>query len=234
MAQQREGDEHDQPGQQPRVRIVVGDEQMATRVGIRHAVEPHGIVVVGEAVNAAQAVAICREQCPDVCVLSTRIPGNGIEAARLITGAVPGTKIVMLAASGRSEELFGALRAGADGYLLTTMSPSRLPHVIRGVMNGQAALPREMTADLIREFREHGHTRRVAVSPERDVELTTREYQVLERLRRRERTSEVAARLGITEVTVRRHVSSIVHKLGARDRGGVIDMLERAEHADRS
>ncbi len=209
--------------------LVLGDDHVATRVGVKRAVEPHGWRVVGEAETAAEALSLCLEHRPDACVLATRIPGNAIEAARAIKHALPATKVVMLSASERGEDLFSALRAGADGYLLMTMSPARLPHAIRGVVNGQAALPRELTAQLIREFRERGNRRRLEVSSDHIVELTAREFEVLEWLRRRERTVEVAARLGIAEVTVRRHVASIVQKLGAPNRRGLIEMLERAE-----
>jgi DNA-binding NarL/FixJ family response regulator len=213
----------------PELTLVIGDDQVATRVGIKSAVEPHGVRVVGEASSAAEALELCLLHRPDVCLLGTRIPGDGIQAAQLIKQSLPETKIVMLTASGRAEELFAALRAGAEGYLVMTTSPTRLPYAIRGVANGEAALPRDLTIHLIREFRERGHTRRVTLSPDNDVELTAREFEVLECLRKRERTAEVAAHLGITEITVRRHISSLVRKLGARDRSHMIDMLERCE-----
>jgi DNA-binding NarL/FixJ family response regulator len=210
--------------------VVLADDHLATRVGIRRALEPEGLRVVAEVGNAADAVQAAIEQRPDVCLLAVRLPGDGIEAARLIKQASPETKIVMLSASGRDEELFGALRAGADGYLLMTTSPSRLPIAIRGVANGEAALPREMTARLIREFRERGHRRRLPVSlAEPGVELTAREFDVLEQLRKRERTAVIAAQLGISEITVRRHVSSILQKLGVPNRNTAIELLERAE-----
>ena len=210
--------------------VLLADDQIGTRVGIRYAIEPHGFRVVAEAASVAEAVAAALRTSPDVCVLATGLPGNGIEAARLIKQTVPQTKIVMLTASGRNDELFGVLRAGADGYLLMTTSPTRLPHAIRGVANGEAALPRAFTAHLIREFRARGHRRRLALSiNDEAVELTAREFEVLERLRKRERTAEIAAHLGISEVTVRRHSSSILQKLGAPNRQAVIDMLDRAE-----
>lgn len=209
------------------LRLVLGDDQVATRLGVKRAVEPHGLRVVGEASSGSEAIELCMSRRPDVCLLAARIPGNPIEAIRVIKQALPETKVVILAVSTRGEELFSALRAGADGYLLMTMAPTRLPHAIRGVANGEAALPRELTAHLIREFRERGNTRRLEVSPDRTVELTAREFEVLDRLRRRERTVEVAAHLGIAEATVRRHVASIVRKLGATNRRGMIEMLER-------
>jgi DNA-binding NarL/FixJ family response regulator len=210
--------------------VLLADDQVGTRVGIKFAIEPHGFRVVAEASSMAEAVAAAVRTDPDVCLVATGLPGNGIEAARLIKETVPRTKIVMLTASGRNDELLGALRAGADGYLLMTTSPARLPHAIRGVANGEAALPRAFTAHLIEEFRAHGHRRRLALSvDDQAVELTAREFEVLERLRKPERTAEIAQHLGISEVTVRRHSSSILQKLGAPNRQAVIDMLDRAE-----
>jgi DNA-binding NarL/FixJ family response regulator len=212
--------------------ILLAHDQVATRVGIRAAIEPHGLRVVAEAGNCAEAVGAALRMRPDVCLLAATLPGGGIEAARLIAEAVADTGIVMLSASGRSEELFAALRAGADGYLEMTTSPVRLPHAIRGVANGEAALSRTLTAQLIREFRQPANRRRLAVSvDDHAVELTAREFEVLERLRRRERTVEVAGQLGISEVTVRRHVSSVLHKLGVPDRRAAIALLERSESA---
>lgn len=208
--------------------VVLADDHVATRVGVRRALEPHGLRVVAEVGNAADAISAALKYRPDVCVLGVRMPGNGIEAARQISDALPATKIVMLTASERDDDLIAALRAGADGYLLKTMSTARLPHAIRGVVHGEAALSRTMTARLIREFREGGRRRRLQLSVRgHGVELTAREFEVLERLRKRGRTAEIAADLGISEITVRRHVSAILHKLGTPNRRSAIELLER-------
>ena len=170
---------------------------------------------------------------PDVCVLSVGLPGNGIDAARLIKQSLPTVKIVMMTSSARDDDMFRALRAGADGYLLMNTPASRLPHAILGVARGEAALPRAMTARLILEFRERG-TRRRLVLPmsNREIELTARESEVLDQLRRYERTAEIAARLGISEVTVRRHAASVLQKLGMPNRRSAIEMLEREERLE--
>jgi two-component system, NarL family, nitrate/nitrite response regulator NarL len=209
------------------ITVLLADDQAATRVGIRRAIEPYALRVVAEASSAAEAVAAACEQRPDVCMLANRLPGGGIEAGRQIKQSLPDTKIVLLTAVGRSEELFEALRAGVDGYLLMTTSPSRLPHVIRGVANGEATVPRELTAELIKGFRERPNRRHLSIpAVDGGVDLTAREFDVLEHLRKGERTAEVARRLGISEITVRRHVSSILHKLGAPNRNSAIAMLE--------
>jgi len=212
------------------VTVVLGDDQDATRAGVRRALAPHGFRIVAEAENAADAVSAVQRHRPDICMLEVRMPGNGIEAARRISEELPETKIVMLTSSERHEDLVAALRAGADGYLLKTTSADRLPYAIRGVLRGEAALPREMATGLIREFQDHGRKQRVLLSVSgHRVELTAREFEVLERLRRRETTSQVAGHLGIADVTVRRHVSAILHKLGTPDRSSALALLDREE-----
>jgi DNA-binding NarL/FixJ family response regulator len=209
---------------------LLADDQVPTRAGIKRAIEPYGLSVVAEVSNAADALRMALETGPRVCVLAVALPGNGIEAARLITRSLPTTKVVMMTDSPRDEDLFGALRAGADGYLLMSTSWERLPHAIRGVVYGEAALPRGMTARLIREFRERGSRRRLHLpAGGGEAELTAREFEVLGRLRRRERTAEIAARLGISEVTVRRHVSSVLRKLGTPNRLAAVEVLEQCE-----
>jgi DNA-binding NarL/FixJ family response regulator len=140
----------------------------------------------------------------------------------------------MLTVSERDEDLFGSLRAGADGYLMASTSVDRLPHAIRGVVSGEAALPRQMTARLIREYRDRGRrpVPRLVVMG-RTIELTVREFEVLERLRKHERTGEIAGQLGISDITVRRHVSAALRKLGVSNRREAVDLLEHAEQSER-
>jgi DNA-binding NarL/FixJ family response regulator len=214
----------------PEVTIILGDDQVATRAGVRRALTPHGFRIVAEVETAADAVRAALQHRPDVCMLEVRMPGNGIAAARRISDELPDTKIVMLTGSQRHGDLVAALRAGAVGYLLKTTSADRLPLAIRGVLNGEAALPREMATGLIREFQDNGRRQRVLLSVSGTrVELSAREYEVLERLHRRETTSQIAAQLGIADVTVRRHVSAILHKLGAPDRRSALALLEHEE-----
>jgi len=215
------------------LRVLVADDKTAARAGIKRVIEPHGLLVVAEATNAEDAVRLCLAHKPDVCVISVDLPGSGVEVARAINHALPKTKIVMMSATARDEDLLEALRAGADGYLLMSTPASRLPHAIRGVTRGEAALPRAMTGRLILEFRERGMRRRVMIHPDQaEVELTAREFEVFQRLRRHEGTAQIASRLGISQVTVRRHVASVLHKLGAPNRRRAIEMLEHGD-ADR-
>lgn len=215
------------------LRVLVADDQIPVRAGIKRAIEPHGLRVVAEAADAEEALQMSLAQRPDVCIVTVELPGSGMEVARAIKQSLPETKIVMMTGSAQSEELFEALRAGADGYLSMDTPVSRLAYAITGVMRGEAALPRAMTGRLVLEFRERGARRRVTLpSAEREVELTAREFEVLQRLRKHERTAEIAVHLGISQVTVRRHVASLSRKLGVPNRRRAIEMIEGAEQSE--
>jgi DNA-binding NarL/FixJ family response regulator len=218
----------------PQLRILIADDEVLTRAGIRRVLEGAGLSVAAEASNAADAIAAARAHRPDLCLLAVQMPGNGIFAAEQIRQSLPEAKIVMLTSSTREEDLFAALRAGADGFLPKSISAQRLPSALQGVIDGEAALTRVLTARLIREFRERGRKRMLEIRVNgRDVELTAREFEILERMRRGETTHAIAVHFRISEVTVRRHVSSIVHKLGVSDRRSVIALLGPAEDGRR-
>lgn len=213
--------------------VLVADGHPPTRTGIKRALEPHGLTVVAEASSAEEAVRMSLAERPNICVLAVELRGNGIEAARLIKEALPETKIVMMTLAPRDEEFLEALRAGADGYLLMNTSVSRLPYVLHAVSRGEPALPRDMTSRLITEFRQRGARRRIVLpSVQAPVELTAREFEVLERLRRREGTADIAAHLGISQVTVRRHVASLLRKLQAPNRRRAVEMLDQADETE--
>jgi DNA-binding NarL/FixJ family response regulator len=201
------------------VTVVLGDDQGGTRAGVRHTLETRGIRVLAEAGTAEQAIAAAIRHKPAVCVLAMHIPGGGIVAAHEIKAALPGTKVVMLSGSDRDEDLFAAIRAGADGYLLKTMSARRLPDAITGVLSGEAAIPRHLVTRLLEEFRRQGRPRAVYLpGSELPVEITPREFEVITRVSHGDTTAEIARDLRISQVTVRRHTSSVEHKLGAPNR----------------
>jgi two-component system, NarL family, nitrate/nitrite response regulator NarL len=213
--------------------LLLADDQIPTRTGVRMSLESDGLRIVAEVATAEDAVNAALKLRPDVCLLAVHLPGSGIEAARQIREALAETKIVMLTTSDRDEDLFASLRAGADGYLTMSVSSGRLPLAIRGVASGEAALPRQMTARLIREYRDRAR-RRVPklVVRGHEVELTVREFEVLERLQKLERTAEIAAGLGISEITVRRHVSTTLRKLGTPNRRSAIELLQHPEQSE--
>ena len=207
------------------IRLLIADDHEATRAGIRLAVEGHGFTVCASAEDSEGAVDAALRERPAVCLLDVNMPGSGIVAAQRIVAALPETAVVMLTVSQADDDLFAALRAGACGYLLKDIDSDRLPHALRGVLAGEAALPRTLVARVVDEFRRRG-TRRLRLVAERGPVLTEREWEVLERLREGDSTAEIASRLGVSPTTVRRHVSGILRKLHVPDRAAAVRTLE--------
>jgi DNA-binding NarL/FixJ family response regulator len=219
------------PPRQPEgITVVLADDHEATRAGVRLALQESGFTIVAEVASADDAVEAAVRHRPALCVLDLYMPGGGISAARRIRADVSDTKIVILTASPNDNDLFEALVAGAEGYLLKDTSAVRLPAALRGVLAGEAALPRALERRLIEEFRarELRSRRRRRFLPRRrgvEAELTSREWEVVELISEHLPTTVVAQRLGISEVTVRRHISSVMHKLDAPDRATAVQLL---------
>jgi two-component system nitrate/nitrite response regulator NarL len=211
------------------VPVLLADDHAATRAGVRLTLERRGFVIVAEADNADDAVAAALLHRPALCLLDVYMPGNGISAAQRIHDALPETKIVVLTVSADENDLLEALAAGASGYLLKDTPASRLPAALHGVLAGEAALPRKLERWLIDQFREPSRRfERRGVLPRRarrPAKLTTREWEVLELLADHLPTAAVAHRLGISEITVRRHISSAVRKLDVPNRTSAVELV---------
>lgn len=213
-----------------RRRVLIADDHVPTRAGVRVALEDGGFEVCAEAGSGPEAVEAARRSDPDICLLDVRMPGgDGITAAAEIAEALPNVQIVMLTASRNDDDLFASLRAGASGYLLKDTDPDRLPHALNGVLSGEAALPRALVARVIEEFRGRGRRRRLPVLRRLQVDLTDREWEILEQLREERSTREIAERLAISEVTVRRHVGAVLKKLQVKDRAAAVRLVAEAD-----
>ena len=206
--------------------VILADDHAPTRAGVRGALERAGFSVLAEVPDAAGAVEAAERERPDVCLLDIHMPGNGISAAAQITQAQPDIAVVMLTVSRDDNDLFDALRAGALGYLLKDTDPDRLPHALRGVLEGEAALPRALVARVIDEFRDRGRRRRLPLVKQRGVELTSREWEVLELMREDLSTAEIAERLFVSPVTVRSHIAALLRKLRVPDRKAALKLLD--------
>jgi DNA-binding NarL/FixJ family response regulator len=213
-----------------RISVLLADDHAAVRAGIRLALAGEGFHVVAEAADGPDAVQQAKEVKPDIALLDVNMPGSGIKAAEEIVQALPATVVVMLTVSRDDDDLFAALRAGASGYLLKDTDPGRLPFALRGVLDGEAALPRGLVARLIEEFRTRGKRRRLPLMRQRGVELTEREWEVLEFLHDGLSTIEIAERMTISPVTVRRHVSEILKKLRVTSREEAVQLMDRSHH----
>lgn len=200
------------------VRVLLADDQAMVRAGFRMILESESdIEVVGEAENGEQAVAATRRLRPDVVLMDIQMPvEDGLQATRRIADE-PGlsSRVVILTTFERDEYVFDALRSGASGFLLKNAPPEELVHAVRVVAAGDALLAPSVTRRIIEQFTQR------PVNPELDKRLqllTQREREVLVLLARGNSNAELAAELFVTEGTVKTHISSVLAKLGLRDR----------------
>jgi DNA-binding NarL/FixJ family response regulator len=197
--------------------VVIADDHPVIRLGVRMALIRGGFNVVAEAASRAGAVSAVLRERPDLCLLDLSMPGGGVEAAERIADLAPATSVVILTVSSDTDDVLAALRAGAVGYLTKDTSPARLPAALCGVLNGEAALPRALFGRVLRESRDFtAVARRPACVGE--VALTDREFEILGMLHSGLTTVEVGKALDLSPITVRRHVSTAVSKLGVADR----------------
>jgi DNA-binding NarL/FixJ family response regulator len=160
-------------------------------------------------------------------VVLAELPGGCIEAIRHVASEVPRTRLVVLSGRPSGEELVQAIRAGAVGYLARDTRSERLPEILRAVLAGEVALPRRHSQHLLEALRGRD-ARRSQLAARSDASLTDREWEVLELLADDISTTEIAQRLGITEVTARRHISSLMAKLAVPDRASAAKLLRRS------
>jgi DNA-binding NarL/FixJ family response regulator len=199
------------------IAVLVADDQSVVRAGLRVVLDAApDIAVVGEAANGAEAALRAAELRPDVVLMDVQMPGcDGIEGVRRIVGARLGVRVLMVTTFDLDKYVFDALRAGASGFVLKDIEPDELCAAIRTVHAGHSLLAPEVTGRLIDAFVQAPAPAPVqAVS----VPLTGRERDVIALVARGMSNAEVAAALFVAESTVKTHVSSLLLKLGLRDR----------------
>jgi DNA-binding NarL/FixJ family response regulator len=203
------------------VRIVVADDHQVVRTGFAALLDTQpDFTVLGTASDGAEAVRMSTELRPDVVLMDVRMPGtDGIEATRQLTGRAAGPRVIILTTFDLDEYVYDALRAGASGFLLKDVTAERLFDAVRVVAAGEALLAPAVTRRLISEFARMPPKGADQRAPAAAVaELTQRETEVLRLLAEGLSNPEIAARLVVTEETVKTHVSRVLHKLGLRDR----------------
>lgn len=210
-----------------RSRVLVAERDQPTRAGLRLVLAREGFAIAGEAGDAREAVETAIAERPDVALVAAELPGGGIEAARQIAAAVARARLIVLTSRPSGEELVEAVMAGAVGYLGRDVSLERLPAVMRGVLAGEVALPRRHSRHLVEALRRRD-ARRSQLAARTDAVLSDREWEVLQLVADGLTTGEMSRRLGISEVTARRHISSVMAKLGVSDRAGAAELLRRS------
>jgi len=205
-------------------RILIVDDHPLTRDALSGLLSQNGFEVVGEAGSGDEAVARAREVAPDLVLLDLSMPEmDGLTALPRLREAAPNAEIVVLTASEDEESLLGAIRAGAAGYLLKSEPPERIVSFLRGVAQGEAALSGAVARRLLDQVRT-GSGRTTVPDAVARV-LSARELEVLLLLDRHLGTDEIAARLFISEHTVRSHVKSLLAKLNVSSRREALEKL---------
>ena len=199
------------------IQVILADDQPLIRAGLRRLIEQiPDIDVVGEAGTGAEAVRLARDAHPDVIIMDIRMPGmDGIEATQLITAGQTPTRVLVLTTFDDDDYVYGALRAGASGFLVKDMALEDFLTAIRVVAAGDAIIAPSVTRRLIAQFASQSRPDR---KPRALTGITDREREVLRLVGLGMSNAEIAAALYITVGTAKTHVARLLAKLGARDR----------------
>ena len=200
------------------IRVLLADDQAMIRGGLRLILEDQpDITVVAEAADGTEAVRLARQLRPDVCLIDIRMPGkDGIEVTRAIAGpGVPDPlRVVIVTTFDLDEYVYGALRAGAVGFVLKGASPALLAEAVRAAHAGDALISPQVTLRLLR----HVAPARASAARQPVAPLSDREVEVVQAIAKGRTNTEIAAELFISLSTVKSHLASIHNKLGVRNR----------------
>jgi DNA-binding NarL/FixJ family response regulator len=206
------------------IRVGIADDQALVRDGLRVQLGyAEGVTVVGEAANGEQAVAPARQQRPDVLLMDIRMPVlDGVEATRRVRAdpALSEVRVLILTTFDLDEHVYGALSAGASGFLLKDATPEEIVHAVRVVAGGESLLAPAITTRLVREFARRPSGGRP--KPGALDGLTAREREVLVLVAQGLSNAEIADRMVVSPLTAKTHVSRILTKLNLRDRAQLV------------
>ncbi len=199
------------------IRVLIADDHELVRMALRTLLEAEtDLEVVGEAHDTESAISQALSLQPDVLLLDLRMPGlGGIEVCRRVKSAIPDTAVLVITSFDDDEELFGALEAGANGYLMKDTRPDRVVHAVRSVYDGQTVFDAGIASRILNGRDESAGTSANNVLAE---PLSDRELEVLTLMARGHGNRDIARELWIGESTVKTHVSHILRKLGQSDR----------------
>lgn len=196
-----------------KITVVIVDDHTIVRQGLRTYLELQpDVVVVGEAANGSEAMAVVKDNLPDIVLMDLVMPVmDGVDATRAITALSPSTRVIVLTSFSEDEKVFASIKAGAQGYLMKDVLPSDLVAAIRTVNRGEAQLDPEIARKVMQEF-----ANPQPVAPKHD--LTDRELEVLRLIAQGKSNKDISEDLVLSEKTVKTHVSNILQKLHLSDR----------------
>jgi DNA-binding NarL/FixJ family response regulator len=213
------------------IRVLIADDHAQLRAMVAEVLEEAGFEVCAQAATGDRAVELAIKHEPDVALLDIRMRGDGITAARRIAAELPKTGILMLTVSADAEDVLGALQAGARGYVLKGASPDEIADAVRAVHEGAGVIAPGVASVVVSEIR-RSRERYLRTASGASVQLTEREWAILELLDQEKTTTEIASDLFVAPVTIRTHIASITRKLEVDDRRDALTMFrtQRAAH----
>jgi two-component system nitrate/nitrite response regulator NarL len=205
------------------VRVVIGDRHGPTRLGERLALGAVGYDVLEECESAEEAISAVQRHRPDICLIDLGLFGEGVAPGGVVGQLEPPARVVLVADAATPDDVLDAIEGGAAGFLLADTTPERLAQQMSDVADGHLALSPALVRPLLQRLRNERER----------LGLTTREGQVMRLLRTSMSTKQVAQRLGVSPVTVRRHASSAARKLAEADPSGAVGAGESVQSSER-
>lgn len=214
------------------MRVLLADDHALFRAGIASLLKAWGMKVVGQAANGDEAVELARRLRPDLVLMDLGMsPRNGLEATRLIKTELPGVKVIIVTVSEDEQDLFEAIKSGAEGYLLKGMSEEELNTTLASISAGEPALSPGLAAKIVEEFARMAREGAEKPGGPKD-ELTEREREVLRLVADGGTNRDIAAQLYVSENTVSFHMKNILAKLHVKNRAQAVAYAIRAGLAD--